>query len=92
VDQTDYTRFFQPHDRTLCYCGGAGHAHRLAGQTSFAKEVAGAQDRDDRFFALLGNDGKLELACLNVEDGVRKIALREDLLVLLESVIIRASG
>jgi hypothetical protein len=42
-------------------------AQRMAIQTSFAKKVAWSQDRDHRFLALLGNDGELDLALLNVK-------------------------
>jgi len=50
----------------------------LACQATFAKEVTGLQNGDDRFLALFGDNRELELACLNVEDGVGRIALREN--------------
>ena len=62
--------------------GGAGHAQRLAGQASLAKEVAGAQNGNHRFLALLGDDRELDLAFLDIEDGVGRVALQEDLVVL----------
>jgi hypothetical protein len=39
----------------------------MAIQTSFAKKVTGPQDCNDRFLALLGNDGELDLALLDVK-------------------------
>ena len=47
----------------------------MAIQTSFAKKVAGSQDCDDRFLALLGNDSELDLALLNVKNRVRDLSL-----------------
>ena len=40
---------------------------RIAIQTSFAKKVVGSQDCDDCLLALLGNDGELDLALLDVK-------------------------
>jgi hypothetical protein len=42
-----------------------------------------AQDRDDRLFSLFGDDREFDLAFLDVEDGVGRLALRENFLVLL---------
>jgi hypothetical protein len=42
-------------------------AQRMAIQTSFAKKVAGSQDCDDCLLALLGNDGELDFALLDVK-------------------------
>jgi hypothetical protein len=39
----------------------------MAIQTSFAKKVAGSQDRNDCFLSLLGNDSELDLALLEVK-------------------------
>jgi len=44
-------------------------------QAPFAKKTARPQDCDDRFLALLGDDGELELAFLEIKDRVRDIAL-----------------
>jgi hypothetical protein len=38
----------------------------MAIQTSFAKKVTWSQDGNHRFLALLGNDGELDLALLDV--------------------------
>jgi hypothetical protein len=37
---------------------------------------------DDCFLARLGDDADLDLALLNVKDGIRWVALREDFLIL----------
>ena len=40
---------------------------RLSGQAAFPKEIAGSQKCDHGFLALLGDDGLLDLAALNVD-------------------------
>jgi hypothetical protein len=48
---------------------------RLDGETPFAKKMTGAQDCNDRFLALLGNDRELDLAFLDVKNRVRGLSL-----------------
>jgi hypothetical protein len=55
---------------------------RLAGQATLSEEIAGGQKCDDGFLALLGDNGPLGLATLNVENGIRRIALPEYNLIL----------
>src|SRR5205823_5679076 len=43
------------------------------------------QERDHRLFALLGNDGQLDLALLDIENGVCRIALLKNTNVRLVS-------
>ena len=52
-------------------------------QTCFAKKVVGFQNTYDCFLAPLGNDGELDLALLDVKNGVRLATLRKNNLVLL---------
>ena len=54
------------------------YALRLPGKTSLAEEFVRTEDCDDRFLALLGNDGELHLAFLDVEDRIGRVALRKD--------------
>jgi hypothetical protein len=54
----------------------------LSGQTPFPKEIAGSQNCDHGFLPLLGDDGLLDLAAPNVENGIRGFALRVDNLIL----------
>src|SRR6266403_2743396 len=54
----------------------------MAIETSFAKKIAGSQDCDYRFLALLGNDGEFEPALLDVKDRVGDVSLRENNFVL----------
>src|SRR6267142_6068710 len=51
---------------------------------SFAKELAGLQNCDHRFLALLGHDSKLDLASLNVKHRIGDIALLKHVLILME--------
>ena len=58
----------------------------LPGKTSFAEKITGSYDRNHRLLALLGNDGELRLALLDVKDRVRRVSLGEDNLILAEPV------
>src|SRR5258707_12372182 len=57
-------------------------AQRMAIQTSFAEKVTWSQDCNHRFLALLGNDGELDLALLDVKNRVRDLSLRKNNLIL----------
>src|SRR6266478_6542737 len=57
-------------------------AQRMAIQTSFAEKVTWSQDCNHRFLALLGNDGELDLALLDVKNLVRDLSLRKNNLIL----------
>jgi hypothetical protein len=46
----------------------------MAIQTSFAKKLTWLQDCDHRFLAMLGNDGELDLALLDVKNRVRDLS------------------
>jgi hypothetical protein len=54
----------------------------LAGQASLTEEVTFSVQGNDCFLARFGDDADLDLAFLNVKDGVRRVALREDFLIL----------
>jgi hypothetical protein len=54
----------------------------MAIQTSFAEKVTWSQDCNHRFLALLGNDGELDLALLDVKNRVRDLSLRKNDLIL----------
>ena len=47
-------------------------------QTSLAKKLPGVQHADDGFFALLGNNGQLDAARLDVKNPVSLFALGVD--------------
>ena len=52
--------------------------------TTFAKKMAGLQNRDHRFLALLGCDGQLDPSFLNVKHSVRDVALLKHNLIFLK--------
>jgi hypothetical protein len=52
----------------------------LPRQTSLAEEIAFFQDGDDCFLSLIGEDGELDLAFLDVENGVRSVTLDKNTL------------
>src|SRR5712692_9693040 len=54
----------------------------MAIEASFAKKMTGSQNCNDRFLALLGNDGELDLALLDVKNRVRDLSLRKNNLIL----------
>src|ERR1700732_3324736 len=54
----------------------------MAIQTSFTEKVAGSEDCNHRFLALLGNDSELDLALLDVKNRVRDLSLRKNNLIL----------
>jgi hypothetical protein len=54
------------------------HPQRLAGQASLAEEGSRPEERDDRLFALFGQDRQLDLPSLGEEHSVRRVTLRED--------------
>jgi hypothetical protein len=49
---------------------------------AFAEELAGLQNADHGFLALLGYDNNLDPAFLNIEDRICHVALRKDDLIL----------
>ena len=44
----------------------------------FAAEIAGSEDCNDRFFPLLGKHDNLHFTFLDVENRIRRLALRKD--------------
>ena len=56
--------------------GGGGCGLGMSPQATFAKKAAWSQDAYDRLFAEFGNDGELDPAFPDVEDGLPGITLR----------------
>jgi hypothetical protein len=52
-------------------------------QTSLAEELLGLQYPDDRFLSLLGHDGELDPAFLDVKNRIGGVALGKDDLTFL---------
>jgi hypothetical protein len=60
----------------------------LAGQATFAEEISVPVESDDGLFPLLGYDMDSYLALSDVEDGIRRLSLGEDFLVLATAVVV----
>ena len=78
MDQADDGRLFQADNDGVRHGRDRRHPLHLPGKTSLAEEFVRSQDCDDGFFALLGNDGDLHLALLDIEDRIASVALGKD--------------
>src|SRR5690348_11425710 len=78
MDCLDDRRFFQLNDDGIRHGRDRCDALPLPGKTALAEEIVRPKDRDDRFLALLGYDGELRLAFLDVENRIRRVPLRID--------------
>ena len=82
VNHPDNSRLFQPRDDGVRHDRDRRDTLHLPSEASFAEELIRSKNGDDRFLALLGNDGELRLAFLNVEDRIARVALGKDDLAL----------
>src|ERR1700739_4814408 len=74
AEHAQHTQLVQPLDRSLTHRGCGGRM-RLSLKASFTKKAACAQNSYDRLFAKLGNDGELDPAFPDVEDGISNTPL-----------------
>src|SRR5271163_4944797 len=72
----------EPHDDAFRHCHYRRQAQLLARQTALAEEIPDPVAGDYRFLSLFGYYADLDVALLNEKDGIRRIALPEDLLIL----------
>src|SRR3990172_10400442 len=70
-----------PHKRAICHRDGCFYAQRLTGEASLAEEITGFQKGDNRFLALFGCYREHYLASTDVEHGIRRLSLPEDVAV-----------
>jgi len=75
MDHLDNSRFFQSSDDGVRHRRDRRYTLRLPGKTSLAEELVRPKNRDNRFLALLRNDGELRLAFLDVEDRIAGVPL-----------------
>ena len=68
----DHGRLGYASDQAFIHCRSCCDAQTMAIQTSFAEKVTRPQNGDYGFLALFGNHRELELAFLDVENGVRR--------------------
>src|ERR1035441_9714662 len=81
VQHARYQRLRNPDQIAICHRGSRCDAQLLTCQASLAEEVTVAQDGDDRFLALVGCHRELHLALSDVEHGIRRLSLAEDIAV-----------
>jgi hypothetical protein len=82
MDHSDNGSLVQPHDGGFDHRGNGRYALRLTGKAGFTEEFVRINYGDDGLFALLGNDSDLDLALLDVEDRICRVALGEYNLIL----------
>src|SRR5579862_856037 len=82
MDHADDSRFLQPRDDGVRHGRDCRDTPRLPGKTSLAEELVRSKNGDDGFLALLGNNGELHFALLDVKDRICRVSLRKDHLVL----------
>ena len=78
MEHADHCLLFNPDDARCHQRDGGGQANPLASETPFAEEIARAEQGDDGFLALIGNNRELNPPPLDVEDGLGGVALPED--------------
>src|SRR5580693_5787820 len=81
VEDTDGALLFHPHNRAIGYGAGRRHAQRLACHAALSKEVSGPQNGNHHPLATFGNDGEFYFSLLEIEEVLRRVALREDLMI-----------
>ena len=82
MEHANHGLLLKPHDLAVRHRRRRRDALLLPGQASFAAKFVRSKNCDNSFFALLGKDGDLDLALLNVKNRIRDIPLREDRLIL----------
>src|SRR5665213_2549424 len=78
MQDADHLGLVYPHDFAFDHGPRRRQAQRLADQAALAEELARPDEGNHRFLALLRRDYDLDLALLDVEDGVGRACLRED--------------
>jgi hypothetical protein len=78
LQDAEHFGLFNPHHIAVGHGSGYRQTQRLPHQAALAKELAGAEQADHRFLALVGRDCDLDLALLDVKHGVPRASLRED--------------
>src|SRR6185437_10780242 len=82
LNEADHCGLFNPHYRGIGHSRNGHQALELAGHAGFAKEFVRAYDGSDRFLAPVRNDCHLELAFVDIENGISAISLRKNNVIL----------
>src|ERR1700692_3414926 len=80
----DYCRFRYSRYQAILHRRRGCDAKCMAIHAAFAEELAGLQNRDHGFLAMLGHDSELDLTFLKVKHSVGDIALLEHVLIFME--------
>jgi len=78
MEKVDHRRFLQPHDLGFLNCFGRRNAKGLPSQACLTTKLACSKYSNNRFFPSLGTHCQLNLALLDVENSIRRLALRKD--------------
>ena len=82
MEQSEHRLFVDADDPGVFDGRRCGQIYRLPGETPFPEKAAWLQYHDDGFFSLRRNHSQLDFACLDVEYGICRIPLREEILLL----------
>jgi CRP-like cAMP-binding protein len=75
VEEDLIDQLFNSSDDGICHGRNRRYTLRLPGKTSLAEELVCPKNCDNRLLALLGNDGELRLAFVDVEDRIARVPL-----------------
>lgn len=78
VKNTRHQGLVNPVNGAISHRNGCCHAYGLAGEASISEKIAGAQNGDNRLFALMRYDRQLYLAPPEVKYRIRRIRFSED--------------
>lgn len=82
MDDAKHDCFGHAGDSGFVDGGRRGPPHQLLCQATLAKEITTPQKGDHSFLAPLGHNRELHAAFLDIEDGIRRVTLREDILLV----------
>ena len=81
VEHSRHQRLLNLVESAICHGDSRCHTRLLTCEASLTEELTGAQNGDNRFLALLGYNRELHLASTEIEQGIRRLSLPEDVAV-----------
>ena len=79
VEHANHYRPLDPDQSAIGHRRSGCDAQRLSCKAAFTEKVAGAENSDNGFFTLFGCNSEFDLAVPDVKDGIRGLALPENL-------------
>src|ERR1700676_406935 len=79
VQHANHYRPLDPDQSAIGHRRSGCDAQRLSCKAAFTEKVAGAENSDNGFFTLFGCNSEFDLAVPDVKDGIRGLALPENL-------------